>query len=164
MKRPVTPLEVYKELPRTNCGKCGSTGCLAFATAVVKQERRIADCSELDAGVAAALEGRIAKPLNLDTIREGQVAELRKELASVDLCSRAALVGGRCEGRSLVIPCLGKDFTVAPDGTVSSVCHTHAWFTLPLLDYLLHSAGEPISGIWLPMRELQSGRVWAALF
>ena len=33
-----TPLELYKHLPKTNCGDCGIAACLAFAAAVIKEE------------------------------------------------------------------------------------------------------------------------------
>ncbi len=29
------PIELYKKLPKTNCGDCGQPSCLAFATQVV---------------------------------------------------------------------------------------------------------------------------------
>jgi ArsR family metal-binding transcriptional regulator len=32
------PLTVYRELPRTNCGECGETTCMAFAARVVNRE------------------------------------------------------------------------------------------------------------------------------
>lgn len=40
----LTALEVYKYLPRTNCGGCGEQTCLAFAARLLKQEMVLDDC------------------------------------------------------------------------------------------------------------------------
>ena len=159
-----TPLELYKHLPRTNCGDCGVSSCLAFAAAVIKQEKPLADCPHLDRQTASALEGRIRKQVNIESIREEQLAELRKKVRTVDIASRAELLGGRKGNGTIAVKCLGKDFEIDTNGIVASQCHTHAWFSLPLLDYLVHSRGADISGQWVPFRELEHGRTWAPLF
>ena len=51
-----------------------------------------------------------------------------------------------------------------PGGIVTSLCHTHAWFSIPLLDYIVTSAGAAPTGQWLPFRELAGGRKWSGLF
>ena len=48
MTRFKTPLEIYALLPKTNCGECGIATCLAFAAAVLKEEKHPADCPRLD--------------------------------------------------------------------------------------------------------------------
>jgi hypothetical protein len=45
-----------------------------------------------------------------------------------------------------------------------SQCHTHAWFSIPLLHYILFCEGKVPSGRWVPFRELDEGRTWARLF
>jgi hypothetical protein len=159
-----TPLELYRRLPRTNCGDCGIATCLAFAAAVIKQEKRLADCPHLDRDVAATLEDRIKKQVNIESIREVQLVELKKKVRTIDIRSRAAMLGGRNNGRAIIIKCLGKDFEIDSNGVVASQCHTHAWFSLPLLDYVLHSRGVDVSGQWVPFRELKQGKTWAPLF
>ena len=41
------PIELYKKLPKTNCGDCGQPSCLAFATQVVFGQE-LGDCPHLD--------------------------------------------------------------------------------------------------------------------
>lgn len=43
----VTALEVFRQLPRTNCGKCGEPTCLAFAGKVAAGEAIAEDCPEV---------------------------------------------------------------------------------------------------------------------
>ncbi len=40
----VTALEVFRQLPRTNCGKCGQPTCMAFATRVSSGEAELEEC------------------------------------------------------------------------------------------------------------------------
>jgi acetyl-CoA decarbonylase/synthase complex subunit gamma len=46
-QRELSPLEVYKLLPKTNCMKCGERNCLAFATKVVNRETSLEKCAIL---------------------------------------------------------------------------------------------------------------------
>ena len=162
--RITTPLQVYKFLPKTNCGDCGISTCLAFAAAVIKQEKRLADCPYLDKDTVARYEGMIDKHVSMEGIREEQLKELKKAIETIDLRSRAELLGGRSHGEALVIQCLGKDFEIDRYGNLMSQCHTHAWFSLPLLDYVLHSRGVECAGKWVPFRELEKGATWSGLF
>jgi len=43
----LSPLDVYKLLPRTNCKECGEENCMAFATKVVNREVPLEKCSPL---------------------------------------------------------------------------------------------------------------------
>ena len=42
--REISPIDVYKLLPRTNCGECGVPNCMAFATKVVNGEAVVEGC------------------------------------------------------------------------------------------------------------------------
>lgn len=159
-----TPLDVYKLLPRANCGECGINTCMAFAAAVIKQEKELAGCSRLDKNIAGQFEGGIVRQVNLDSIREGQLKELQDKIKKIDLLSRAVSAGARVQGENLVITCLGKEFEVDGQGTVKSHCHTHAWFSIPLLDYLVANNGSETSGTWVPFRDLPHGGTWSRLF
>ncbi len=44
---PITPMEVYKLLPKTNCKKCGEQTCMAFAFKVINREKQIEECTPL---------------------------------------------------------------------------------------------------------------------
>jgi len=43
----LSPIDVYKLLPRTNCKECGEDNCMAFATKVVNREVPIEKCPPL---------------------------------------------------------------------------------------------------------------------
>ena len=45
--REISPIDVYKLLPKTNCCACRESNCMAFATRVVNGELTIVDCPPL---------------------------------------------------------------------------------------------------------------------
>lgn len=159
-----TPLDLFKHLPKTNCARCGAATCLAFAAAVINGDADLSDCPLLDPGAREQLARRVEQPVNLERIRESQVQEMRGRIAGIDLLSRAAILGGVSNGRTLTIKCLGRDFEVDRQGAVASQCHTHAWFTLPLLDYILQCSGGDAAGGWVRFRDLEHGAAWGPLF
>jgi len=68
----LTGLDIYKLLPRTNCGDCGSPTCLAFAMKLARQNR----CLSMDALMSAmkqrlSWEAPLTPPIRLVTIGTG---------------------------------------------------------------------------------------------
>jgi acetyl-CoA decarbonylase/synthase complex subunit gamma len=43
----VSPMEIYRLLPGTNCKDCGEVTCMAFASALIERERVVEDCKPL---------------------------------------------------------------------------------------------------------------------
>lgn len=164
MSKIKTPLEVYSFLPKSNCRDCGVSTCMAFAAAVIKQEKRLADCPFLDTDTLALYEGQVERQVNIESIQEESLKDLQRKIAVIDLASRAERLGARSNDETLVVKCLGRDFEIDARGTVMSQCHTHAWFSIPLLNYILFSKGEEVSGRWVPFRELEQGKTWNPLF
>jgi len=41
------PLEIYKLLPRTNCGDCGEKTCMSFAFKLLTGEKKLEECKPL---------------------------------------------------------------------------------------------------------------------
>jgi acetyl-CoA decarbonylase/synthase complex subunit gamma len=43
----LSPIEIYKYLPKTNCKECGETNCMAFAAKLVNKEATLQECLPL---------------------------------------------------------------------------------------------------------------------
>jgi acetyl-CoA decarbonylase/synthase complex subunit gamma len=65
---PLTALDIYKVLPKTNCGECGVPTCLAFAMQLATKKADIADCPYATDDAKAALAGAAAPPIRLVSI------------------------------------------------------------------------------------------------
>lgn len=64
-------LDIFKLLPKTNCKKCGSPTCLAFAMKLAGKQATLDQCPDVTAESKAALEGSAAPPIRLVTIGAG---------------------------------------------------------------------------------------------
>lgn len=158
------PLEIYKLLPQSNCGRCYLPSCLAFAAAAVKGEKKLADCPYIEQTEAEKFVGSEEERDPDEMKRQEKVRALQAQVAEIDLSASAERLGGTMSNDSLVIKSLGKDFAIDPQGTVTSECHTHAGLTIPLLSYVIKSNGSEVRGDWVPFRELPDGVPMAPLF
>jgi acetyl-CoA decarbonylase/synthase complex subunit gamma len=67
----LTGLDIYKHLPKTNCGKCGVPTCLAFAMQLAGKKTSLEKCPFVTEQVKQLLEGASAPPIRLVTIGTG---------------------------------------------------------------------------------------------
>ena len=67
----LTGLEIYKHLPKTNCGECGVPTCLAFAMKLAQKQTSLDKCPHVTDQAKAALEGASAPPIKLVTVGTG---------------------------------------------------------------------------------------------
>lgn len=59
----LTGLDIYKLLPRTNCGKCGSPTCLAFAMRLVQKKAALEECPDVSEEAKAILASASEPPI-----------------------------------------------------------------------------------------------------
>ena len=71
----ISPIDVYKLLPKTNCGECKEANCMAYATRLVNGELLLSDCPPLHTpeyrDAHAALSRLMAPPVRPVTIGSG---------------------------------------------------------------------------------------------
>jgi len=68
----LTGLEIYKQLPRTNCKDCGFPTCLAFAMKMAAGQVPLEKCPHVTAEAKAALESASRPPIQLVVIGTGE--------------------------------------------------------------------------------------------
>lgn len=159
-----TPLEIYKLLPQSNCGKCFLPSCLAFAAAVVKGEKQMTDCPDLAPEHRLPPPAAPAQAADREQEQAAFMAKLRQKMAALDLAAVAPRIGARLQNGQLAVKSLGKDFLVDQQGTVSSECHIIPWVEAPLLAYITHKTHTGITGQWISFREIKGGIDWQNLF
>lgn len=157
-----TPLAIYRHLEKSNCGLCLLPSCLAFAAAVVKGDKPLAACPHVAPEILAAFNGKTFRPAVTDQAEA--LDQLREKIKSVDFTTAAGRTGGAIIDGRLVIPSMGKEFSVDTAGTVTSAIHVNGWLESLLLHYILFCRGRQPTGKWLPFRELNGAMAWNALF
>src|SRR5512134_2695357 len=128
-------LELYKRLPRTNCGRCRHRQCMALAVALAKGEARADECPELSEEARAQIAGGSGQ----GDWRESLIADLRREVAALPFEEIAGGLGAALQDGALAIRCLGRDFRVAPDGAIDAAGATgqvSPWMRILLLHYV----------------------------
>ncbi|MDM7940241.1 MAG: acetyl-CoA decarbonylase/synthase complex subunit gamma [Methanothrix sp.] len=79
-----SPLNLYKQLPQTNCKKCGEETCMAFAAGLIARTRKVEDCTPL------IEEKKYAK--KLDTLKTIVAPELK--MIYVGVGEKQVKIGG----------------------------------------------------------------------
>ncbi|MCX8103923.1 MAG: acetyl-CoA decarbonylase/synthase complex subunit gamma, partial [Candidatus Bipolaricaulota bacterium] len=70
----LTGIEIYKHLPKTNCGDCNFPTCMAFAMQVAAKKVGLEQCPHVSAEAKAALSEAQAPPMRTVTIGAGDRA------------------------------------------------------------------------------------------
>jgi len=157
-------MEIFKLLEKSNCRQCNEPTCLAFAAAVFKGQKRLDECPRLESDVIARFGLKTDNRANSEQDIDETLEQLKRKISTIDLSSSAERLGGKFSDNKLTLKILGKDFSVDSKGNLSSDIHMHQWIVLPVLNYIIDGAGIPVSGKWVPLRELKSGQTWYRLF
>ena len=96
----LTGIDIFKKLPKKNCGECGIPTCLAFAMALAAGKTELAKCPYVTPEVVEALSEASAPPVRTVTIGTGDLAcklggetvEFRHEKTFVNAPALAVLV------------------------------------------------------------------------
>jgi len=67
----LTGMQIYKQLPRTNCKKCGFPTCMAFAMQVAAKQKAISDCPDISDEATSSLSEESSPPMKLVTLGSG---------------------------------------------------------------------------------------------
>ncbi|UCH42925.1 MAG: acetyl-CoA decarbonylase/synthase complex subunit gamma [Dehalococcoidales bacterium] len=69
---PLTGIQIFKLLPKTNCGDCGVPTCLAFAMNLAAGKAELVACPHVSEGAKAQLQEASAPPIRPVTIGTGE--------------------------------------------------------------------------------------------
>ena len=156
--------EIFKLLDKSNCGKCNEKTCLAFAGGVFKGQRQLNECPQLDNEVIAQYGTTTGEQAPAENNRDALLKELKEKISTIDLSAAARRLGAEYSGDKLTLRVLGKNLSVDTNGNISTEIHVHSWIAIPVYNYIIDGAGIPVSGNWVPFRELKGGKTWGRFF
>ena len=164
MAPPKNAMEIFQLLDMSNCRECGEKTCLAFAGAVFKGQRKLAECPKLDQETIERFSGEAPNQKTAQQNRDEYLKQLKSEIPGHDLAAAANRVGATFSGSKLTLKVLGKDFSVDTEGNLYADIHINPWVVGPFLSYILHGKGLTVSGTWVSFRELKDGQERYPLF
>ncbi|MBF0565768.1 MAG: hypothetical protein HQK89_11035 [Nitrospirae bacterium] len=94
-------IELYKELPKTNCGQCDERTCLAFAISVVKGSKYLNLCPFLQEDKLQ----RLSRSLKKVDITAGILETLRVETVKYNIEEIAGSIGARVVENGIEVRC-----------------------------------------------------------
>jgi hypothetical protein len=112
-----TAVEIYKLLPKTNCGKCGTTSCFGFAAKLATRQSRTVDCTTMSTAAREALrEAEEKQDVSPGTVFEQTLRSLKPKVAALDFAGVAESYGATLIGPDCMeIPFLNETYTVTRD-------------------------------------------------
>ena len=113
-----TIMEIFKLLDQSNCRKCDEPTCLAFAAAVFKGDKQLAECPGLESEILERYGGKEGSKTTLEEEAEQAMEELKGRIATIDLAAAAERLEAKFSDEKLTIKCLGKDFSVDAKGKI----------------------------------------------
>lgn len=158
-------MDVFKLLEKTNCRKCNKPTCLAFAAAVFQGQVPLSECPFIGEDIlkeygSQKLEYESAPEQGYIKVME----QLKDRIKQIDLESRAEKLGGNFSNGRLILKIFGKDFGIDENGRILTDIHVNPWIAPPVLNYVISSKGIPLTGSWVPFRELETSKNWARFF
>lgn len=159
----LTVMELVKTLPRTNCGDCGQTTCLAFATQVIKEGEELERCPHLgDAAQALAGDLKSQQAAGVGRRRESiaiALEALQEKVAPLDLAALAPGVGaayGEEDGRPyLDLEYFGGQFRVFKDEVrYPEGVEANPWDAILLYNYIFSQGRVAEAGTWITFQSL----------
>jgi len=162
--QPNNPMEIFKLLEKSNCRECNEKTCLAFSVAVFNGQKQLDECPRLESDIIERFGGKIEKKTTPDQEMDESIEQLKRKIATIDIAASAQRLGARFSNGKLTIKILGKDFGLDSKGNITTDIHVHSWILVPVLNYIIDGAKTPVSGKWVPFRELEGGKTWYRLF
>ncbi len=157
-------MAVFKLLPKTNCKKCNDATCLAFASKVFLGQKNLDLCPYIDAKVLTEYKNQAPRVNRLEQEQKQMLSKLKQQIASCDLKKAAQRTGGAYENGKLTLRIFGKQLSIDQSGTLTADIHINPWITSTVVGYILACQGVPMTGKWVPFRELDGGREKNGLF
>ncbi len=159
---PYTPLDILKDLPRSNCGYCGKPGCLAFAMSVYLEGLPVSQCTQLTSEEVLKIESKLAENQSGTREKPRAVEEalthLMEKIEQADFMAIALNSGARYRPgppESLGLEFMGLPFEIGRQGEVRGVGEdSSVTIKVFLLIYLTRANGAATHDRWVAFREL----------
>ncbi len=149
----MNPIDIYKKLPKTNCGDCVQKACMPFAFALLKGDADLSDCT----GLTEEEKGEMAAVVRKTDWREDLIANLKDEITKIRFHEVSDNLGAEFRDGHLFIRCFGRDVIVGPYGEMQTQSGLTPWMRMLVLFYIRNGGTQGLSGKWVLHSELMGG-------
>jgi hypothetical protein len=163
-----TAVEIYKLLPKTNCGACGVQSCFGFAAKVAANLASIAECPGLsDAAREALLAEEGSRTDSPGTVYEQALNALKEKSKAVDFRKAAALLGGELAGTdSMELIFLNEKYQITKEKILDAAGkEARPWISILIYNHICMPAPPAPSGEWITFSSVPAShakdKAWA---
>ncbi len=149
----MNPVEIYKKLPKTNCGECRQKACMPFAFALLNGEADLSECTGLPAAEREAMSASIKKT----DWREDLIATLKTDVTKVRFEEVYGNLGADLKDGKLSFICFGREVLVSPGGEIQTQKELSPWGKMLVFFYIKNGGAASLSGKWVLHNELRGG-------
>lgn len=157
---PYKVIEIFNDLPKTNCKECGKPGCYQFALGVYLNELELESCTQLEADKLSEMQAKLAEgkqqgegvaPPN----HQQALTRLYEVMAEADLSKLAKNSGCNFDGEIITVELFGENYQVKRNSvTQPPGKEENVWEKVLILLYLTMSKGTESIGQWVSFKEL----------
>jgi hypothetical protein len=158
MTKIMQPLDIYKKLPRSNCGRCPAGTCMAFAVQFLRRMLPLTECRELDEHSKRAIEEMLPDPGDW---KERRLRELFEEISAAGYSASARGIGAIIEDDLLKIEFIGRQITLSRAGFKDDL---DIMDRLLILMYIRQAGSGTLSGKWTAFRDFKDGLIRSESF
>src|SRR5574341_1000423 len=147
-----TAVEIYKVLPKTNCGKCGLPSCFGFAAKLATRQASPDDCPAMTAAEHDSLrEADAGRSSSQGTVYEQALGSLMPKVRALDFQKAASLFGADLMASdTLCITFLNECYTVTRDRIIGPTSkEPRPWISILIYNHLLMPDPPAPSGEWI---------------
>jgi hypothetical protein len=163
-----TAVEIYKLLPKTNCGSCGTSSCFGFAAKLATHQASVDDCPTMTKAAREALrEPDRDRRESPGTVYEQALESLQPKIQALDFQKTARLFGARLTSpATLEITFLNETFRVTKEKiTDTAGKEPRPWISILIYNHLCMPDPPAPAGEWITFSSVPAShakdKAWA---
>ncbi len=163
-----TAVEIYKFLPKTNCGSCGTASCFGFAARLSSHQASPDDCPTMSKDAREALREAVGERVESPgTVYEQALHSLRPRIQALDFPRTAKLFGTRFINRDeLEIVFLNETYRVTKERITNTAGQEpRPWVSILIYNHLCMPDPPAPSGEWITFSSVPAShakdKAWA---
>jgi hypothetical protein len=164
-----TAVELYKLLPKTNCGKCGLPSCFGFAAKLATNQASPADCPDLTDAVRDVLnEAGVEQHDSPGTVYEQALVFLQPKIQALDFENVAKQFKVRVTGHdTLLVRFLNDNYIVTKERVLDSAGkEPRPWISILIFNHLCMPDPPAPAGEWITFGSIPAShakdKAWAS--
>lgn len=163
-----TAVEIYRLLPKTNCGKCGLPSCFGYAAKLATHQASPADCPDMTEAVRDVLnEAGAERHDSPGTVYEQALVSLQPKIQALDFDKVATLFNASLIGRDkLQIRFLNESYVITKEKVLDSAGkEPRPWISILIFNHLCMPDPPAPAGEWITFGSIPAShakdKAWA---